>query len=127
MDVLFVVIFAIAFVILMKVIYVRASFKQWINKRPKFVWLPKYIVPFETTTEELLKSLEQNGFEPVDGSSQLFKRGKVLGDFSAKHLLLHVEILENQNAFKLFAGSLAIFDTGDLWRASSEILKASNP
>ena len=126
MDLIAILIFVVAFVFSMRFFYRRSTFKHWTNPRPKFVWFPKYIVPFDESIDKLHESLVKHGFEKVEGHERLFKRGKVLGDFSAKYLLLYVEVADDQQSFRLFAGSLVLFDTGDLWQASADILAGSD-
>ena len=111
-------------VILMKIRYSRGPFKNWQEKAPRFVWFPKYLVSFDRPVNEIGQALESLGFKKSEAESKIYSRGKIYGDFSANKILLSVEV--SDTSFKLWANTFILFDTGDLWNVSKQILSFSN-
>ena len=111
-------------VIFMKIRYSRGPFKIWQEKAPKFVWFPKYLVSFDQPVNEICLALESIGFKKNKASSNTYSRGKVYGDFSANKILLSVEV--SDTSFKLWANTFILFDTGDLWKVSKQVLSSTN-
>ena len=46
------------------------------------------------------------------------------GDISANKILLSVEV--SDTSFKLWANTFILFDTGDLWKVSKQVLSSTN-
>ena len=71
--------------------------------------------------ESLISALEKNQFKKIDNGK--YSRGKVYGDFSAKAIKLSVEIDEEKKQVKVYASFFGVlFDTGDIWKVTSEIV-----
>ena len=52
-----------------------------------------------------------------------FSRGKVYGDFSAKAIRLSVFVDQSSNQIKVYASFFGVlFDTGDIWQVTSNII-----
>ncbi|MDO6577977.1 hypothetical protein [Alteromonas stellipolaris] len=117
----------VLFLVYSKYRYSSGPFKQWQDTQPKFVWFPKYIVSFDQPISEIQNNLQKIGFVEVAPQNGVYTRGKVYGDFSAKHLLLQVEILEDKKSFRLLAKTFVLFDTVDLWRVCKEVVSSKNP
>ncbi len=94
---------------------------------PAFVLFPKYKATFSVPHKAIQASLQSLQFKPDDNDQLKFRRGKVYGDFSAKAIRLNVEIDSERNLITVFAPYLVIlFDTGDLWRVTHDILQGAN-
>jgi hypothetical protein len=55
-----------------------------------------------------------------------FTRGKSWGDFSAKLIKLDLSLpypLERESSLKLEVSGVCLFDTGDLWKLSHELVE----
>jgi hypothetical protein len=102
-------------------IYKVVPFKVWKGNKPKFVLFPKYTAKFETSVEAIESALLNLGFSK--SASGQFSRGKVYGDFSAKSIKLSVTIDTPTNQIKVCASFFGIlFDTGDIWQVTSDIV-----
>lgn len=110
-------------VVIFTLIYRAVPYKQWITKKPSFVFFPKYTAQFSRPQEDIISNIRKMGFELKPGSTNIYARGKAYGDFSAKVMKLHVEIDHEQRSIKVHAPFLGVlFDTGDLWSITSNIL-----
>ena len=127
MDYVVILISAFVFIIVSKYYYSNGPFRIWGNQEPKFVWFPKYNVKFDQPLSNITASLEKIGFVQSEGFDTIYTRGKIYGDFSAKHILLQVEISEDKKSFFLYAKTFILFDTGDLWRVCNQVVSRSNP
>lgn len=127
MDYVFILLAVFCLIVFSKYYYSNGPYKIWGSKKPKFVCFPKYIVKFEQPLSNISASLEKIGFVQSEGSNTTYSRGKIYGDFSAKHILLHVEISENKKSFCLYARTFVLFDTGDLWKVCNEIVSGQHP
>ncbi|MCP4523859.1 MAG: hypothetical protein GY828_06615 [Candidatus Gracilibacteria bacterium] len=115
-EILNTAIWIISAVVLMTAIYHIVPFRKWVDKKPRFVFFPKYIAHFSGDTSKVISNIESMGFVLKDNSNNVFTRGKVYGDFSAKAMKLHVEINESEKCMKVYAPFMGVFfDTGDLW------------
>jgi len=102
-------------------IYKVAPFKTLKGNKPKFVLFPKYIAKFETPVETIESTLLKLGFSKT--ASGQFSCGKVYGDFSAKSIKLSATIDQPNNQIKVCASFFGIlFDTGDIWQVTSDIV-----
>ncbi|MEP3248286.1 MAG: hypothetical protein ABJN40_21510 [Sneathiella sp.] len=104
--------------ILLAVIYRILPYKSLSAQKPALVFFPKYVFQI-SDVESAEKTMEQLGFKAHKGSN-IYIRGYILGDFSAKLSRLTVT-LEGQTAY-LGAPLLGLFfDTGDLWQIATDI------
>ena len=102
-------------------IYKIIPFKTWTNKKPKFSLLPKYVAKLDRPVTDLEAALEKIQFKK--SKNGVYTRGKVYGDFSAKAIKLAVEINKEKNQIKVYASFIGIlFDTGDIWQVTSDIV-----
>ncbi len=108
------------------VLYRVTPFKALGPTKPRFTLFPKYTAHFGGAVDELENSLRALGFhEKEDG---VFSRGKVYGDFSANAIKLTVEIDKNEKQIKVYASVFGIlFDTGDIWQVTADILRGRTP
>jgi hypothetical protein len=127
MDYVVILLSAFVFIVVSKYYYSKGPYKTWGGKKPRLVWFPKYKVKFDLPLSDLISSLKKIGFVKSEGSELTFSRGKIYGDFSAKHVLLQVDISEDKNTFFLYAKTVVFFDTGDLWRVCNEVVSGDNP
>jgi hypothetical protein len=127
MDYVVILISTFVFIIVSKYYYLNGPFRIWGNKEPKFVWFPKYNVKFDQPLSNITASLEKIGFVQSEGIDTIYNRGKIYGDFFAKHILLQVEISEDKKSFSLCAKTFILFDTGDLWRVCNQVVSSNNP
>ena len=103
------------------IIYKLVPFKVWGNKKPKFCLFPKYVAGYDRPVSDIVFALEKMQFKKT--GDMAFARGKVTGDFSAKHIKLAVVIDEANKQVKIFAPAFGIlFDTGDIWQLTSDII-----
>lgn len=103
------------------IIYRLAPFKEWENIKPKISFFPKYVAKFDKPLGEIESSLEAIKFNKIDSST--FTRGKVYGDFSAKAIKLTVKVDDGSNEIRVYASVFGVlFDTGDLWQVTSDII-----
>lgn len=103
--------------------------------KPSFCLLPKFRASFRLPPEvvsasdpiaELGQRLAAFGFaEAARNSGSLrYARGSMLGDFSIKLIKVNLTFalpLAAETAVEIAYGSLAAFDTGDLWRFATEL------
>lgn len=102
-------------------LYKVFPFRNWGNKKPKFSLFPKYIAKFNKPVTEIEAALEKIEFVKVDEGR--YTREKVYGDFSAKAIKLAVDIDKENNNIKVYASFFGIlFDTGDIWQVTSDIV-----
>lgn len=102
-------------------IYRILPFKKFENKKPKFCLFPKYVSNFDKTVASIESALEKLEFQMVD--ARTFTRGKVYGDLSAKSIKLTVKIDEEEKKMLVYASFFGIlFDTGDIWQVTSDIV-----
>ena len=85
---------------------------------------PKYIAQYSLLEKEMVSNIQDIGFTLKQGSTNIYMRGKLYGDFSAKFVKLHIEIDQDMKSIKVFTPFIGIlFDTGDIWTITSELLK----
>jgi len=121
-DIIELVTIILTLVIGLTLIYKLLPFKVWKNQKPKFVFFPKYIVNFNGPVSEIESALERIEFNK--NSDNTYSRGKIYGDFSAKATKFTVEINEEKKQIKIYSPFFGIvFDTGDTWKITSEIIK----
>lgn len=114
-------------VLMITLIYRLVPYKQWQGEKPSFVLFPKYIAQYSLLEKEMVSNIQDIGFTLKPGSTNTYTRGKLYGDFSAKFVKLHIEIDQDMKSIKVFTPFLGIvFDTGDLWMITSNILKIDN-
>ena len=102
-------------------IYKALPFRTFGHKKPKFTLFPKYTAKFENSVAEIDSALLAQEFKKNEKGS--YTRGKIYGDFSAKSIKLSVVINEQSKEISVcssFSGIL--FDTGDIWQVTSDIL-----
>ena len=105
--------------------YKILPFRQWRAKKPGFTLFPKYIAKFDRPIPEIEAELEKIGFKKSQDKPYVYSRGKISGDFSAKAIKLKVEIDEENSQIKVCASFFGIlFDTGDIWQLTSDIVTA---
>jgi len=122
---LLIVLTTVLVVIAFTLIYKKLPFKQYRDfpTKPKLTFFPKFIASFDKPVEEIEDALTALGFKPT-ADPGFFYRGKVYGDLSAKRIKLAVQIDQEMRQIKVQASALGIlFDTGDIWQLTSEILK----
>lgn len=125
----------IAALLVVYVLYRRAGPRDLTGSKPAFCMFPKY--RFEIALPErvhsatdqiqaLTRELEPMGFRPArqDDHGAVFTRGSVLGDFSIKVAKLNLRFewpLKPITRVVIGYGVFAAFDTGDLWKFSTEL------
>ena len=115
------IVIAVIAVCVFTAIYKIVPFKVWKENKPRFVFFPKYIAKFEPAVDAIESSLLELGFSK--SAEDKFSRGKVYGDFSAKAIKLSVIIDKPSNKIKVYASFFGIlFDTGDIWQVTSDII-----
>jgi hypothetical protein len=120
-EVLETVIIIVVVVVGMTVIYKLMPFKKFSVKKPKFTLFPKYVAKFDKPVSEIESSLLIQKFKKNESGG--YSRGKVYGDFSAKLIKLSVVIDEQSQEISVYASFFGIlFDTGDVWQVTSDIL-----
>lgn len=120
-EILELVLIAFVAVTTSTLIYKVVPFKIWGVSKPRFSLFPKYIAKFDKTVEEIEDLLVKLEFKKNDNG--LFSRGKVYGDFSTKAMKLTVFIDKEANEIKVYASFFGIlFDTGDVWQLTSDIV-----
>ena len=120
-DIVELAIFVVIGVTGFTVIYRILPFKEWRNKKPKFTLFPKYIASFDKPVSEIESALEKIQFKK--NNKNVYSRGKVYGDFSAKAIKLSVEVSEDKKQVKLYASFFGVlFDTGDVWQVMADII-----
>jgi len=103
------------------VTYKFLPYKTWCHKKPKLALFPKYTAKFDKPTTEIISTLTKMQFNK--NNNNVFTRGKVYGDFTAKAIQLSVEVDEENSQVKVYASFFGIlFDTGDLWQVTSDII-----
>ena len=124
------------FLLRVAISYKRNKPKELPKTKPLIAWLPKYhsvvclpekIINTPSATEALGKQLSLFGFKLVkDSPSELvFSRGSALGDFSIKIVKVNLKFgkpLTNETKLIIEYGSFALFDTGDLWKFSEDLI-----
>lgn len=104
--------------------YKLSPFKVWRVHKPKFVFFPKYIVNYDKPIWQIESSLKRLKFNKMYENK--YSRGKIFGDFTAKSIKLTVEINHKKKQIKIYSSPFGIlFDTGDIWRVTSEIINES--
>lgn len=107
------------------IIYRLLPFRTWTPDKPIFTLFPKYVAAFEKPVSEIESNLEKIRFKKV--SNDRFTRGKVYGDFSANLIKLTAKVDKKNNQVKVFASFFGVlFDTGDIWKVTSEIINGKN-
>lgn len=125
-EIINIVVWVIGAVVIMTAIYHLVPFREWQNKKPKLVFFPKYSVNFTENKENVVANLKDMGFKSNEKNPNIFARGKIYGDFSAKALKLHVEIIESEKRLKVYAPFMGVFfDTGDIWSITSNAIRAT--
>lgn len=71
-------------------LYKILPFRTWQQKKPGFSLFPKYTAAFSIPVSTIESNLEKLKFNKV--SANVYSRGKIYGDFSAKAIKLTVEI-----------------------------------
>ena len=103
------------------VFYKVIPFKQHKGSKPKFTFFPKYIAKFDKPIDEIESTLV--ALEFIKNDDDIYSRGKVYGDFSAKSVKLSVVLNGQSKEIKVYASFLCIlFDTGDIWQLTSDIV-----
>jgi len=124
-DIVELTIFVIIGVTGFTIVYRILPFKEWKNKKPKFTFFPKYIASFDKPVSEIESALEKIQFKK--NNKNIYSRGKVYGDFSAKAIKLSVEVSEDKKQVKLYASFFGVlFDTGDVWQVMADIINGQN-
>jgi len=115
------IVIALVAVSMFTAIYKVMPFKAWKESKPKLVFFPKYVAKFESSLEAIESTLLELGFsKSTDGN---FSRGKVYGDFSAKSIKLAVIVDKSNSQIRVYASFFGIlFDTGDIWQVTSDIV-----
>ena len=124
---------------LFKVLYVLKAPVSMSTRKPLLCILPKYwatlkvdeaILNSDDPTKTIISSLKTLGFRVVDRGSSYVKlsRGHILGDFSIKIAKLDLRISlppDRETKLTIEYGALfgAAFDTGDLWRVTSQLIE----
>ena len=125
-DILELVIIVVIAVAGFTIIYKLLPFRIWKNKKPKFTLFPKYVTKFDKPVSEIESALEKLQFKNI--SNRIFTRGKVYGDFSAKAVKLSAEVDEENSQIKIYASFFGIlFDTGEIWQVTSDIINEQKP
>lgn len=102
-------------------IYKVLPFRQFSHNKPKFTLFPKYTAKFEKPVSEIESALIAQEFKKNENGN--YTRGKVYGDFSAKSIKLSVVVNEqSRNIFVCSSFFGILFDTGDIWQVTSDIL-----
>ena len=116
------IIIAVSAVFLFTLIYHLLPYKVWRNDKPKVVFFPKYIAGYQTSSETIREKLIQLKF--VEKEPNVYVRGKIYGDFSAKAIKLKIKLDKDNNQILVSSMIFGIaFDTGDLWALTSEIIQ----
>ena len=103
------------------VFYKVIPFKQHKGSKPKFTFIPKYIAKFDKPIDEIESTLV--ALEFIKNDDDIYSRGKVYGDFSAKSVKLSVVLNGQSKEIKVYASFLCIlFDTGDIWQLTSDFV-----
>ena len=124
-DIVELTIFVIIGVTGFTIVYRILPFKEWKNKKPKLTFFPKYIASFDKPVSEIESALEKIQFKK--NNKNIYSRGKVYGDFSAKAIKLSVEVSEDKKQVKLYASFFGVlFDTGDVWQVMADIINGQN-
>ena len=106
------------------VIYKIMPFKKFGPSKPKFTLFPKYTAKFDKPVSEIQSALLAQEFTKKENGS--YSRGKIYGDFSAKSIKLSVVVNEQSKEISIYASFFGIlFDTGDVWQVTSDILNDS--
>ena len=103
--------------------YKYGNFISWNESQPRFVLFLKYEAKYSGSNEQLRSDLVNLGFSESDSDSNLFKRGKIYGDFSANKIRLNILVDPTTQSLKLFCPSMILFDTGDLWKLTKSIVQ----
>jgi hypothetical protein len=120
-DVLELVVTVVVAVAGFTALYKILPFKKYRVTKPKFALFPKYIAVFDGPIGDIEKSLESLEFKKTN--TNIYSRGKIYGDFSAKAIKLSVKIDEKESLIKVYASFFGIlFDTGDIWQVTTDIL-----
>lgn len=105
------------------------------NKRPWFCWLPKFkttvnlpstIVNYADPLQSLGDKLQELGFrlEYQETGFARFTRGSKYGDFSTKIMKIDLTFstpIKQETDVIVEYGEFAAFDTGDLWKLTTEV------
>ncbi len=125
-NILELLIIAIIAVVGFTIIYRLLPFRTWNPNKPIFTLFPKYVATFEKPVSEIESNLEEIRFKKI--SNNIFTRGKIYGDFSANLIKLTAEVDENNKQVKVFASFFGVlFDNGDIWKVTAEIINGKNP
>ena len=126
-DIVYTAVVVVTVVALLSVIYKFTPFYKFQPRQaPGFVIFPKYEAAFDAPLEAIQNSLQSLKFKPASDDQLTYRRGKVYGEFSAKFVRLNVEIDPAKNVIRVFVPYMVIlFDTGDLWRVTRDILDAA--
>lgn len=112
-------------------IYKGLPFRSVGESKPAFCLFPKYEVTIcwrepQPEMASMEAMLSKYGFTAVsiDDRKAVFDRGKLLGDFSVKLLKLRCVVeapKDGESRLTLQARWMIAFDTGDLWRFTTEL------
>ena len=115
-----ILILALSVVIVLSIVYRLLPARRLPNKKPLISLFPKYVFDVEDI-EEFEKNLEKQNFKIHDNLH--YYRGSYFGDFSAQWAKLCIKLdRENKQAEIASPLSVILFDTGDLWQISKELL-----
>jgi hypothetical protein len=102
-------------------IYKILPFRKFGHNKPKFTLFPKYTAKFDKSIADIDSALLAQEFKKNEKGS--YTRGKVYGDFSAKSIKLSVVVNEQSREIFVCSSFFGIlFDTGDIWQVTSDIL-----
>ena len=108
--------------------------------KPRFKWLPKYVVPIcvpahvlssGAPDDEMENILAQLGFEFSYATKEhsYFSRGKSWGDFSIQLIRINLvfdKSLQQASQVRVELADICLFDTGDLWKLSTDVSQLFN-
>lgn len=120
-----VVIIAVA-VVSSTALYKALPFRAWKNTKPTLALFPKYVANYDKPASEIEEALGKLEFKKTDDG--VYTRGKVYGDFSAKALKLNVVVDKELKQVKVSSSFFGVlFDTGDIWQVTSDIVNDPRP
>lgn len=122
---LLIVVSAIMIVVASSTLYKFLPFKHHHGSRPIITLFPKYIATFQRPIEDIELSLAALGFKGT-ADPGFYYRGKTGGGFSAKSVKLSVKLDKENSTIKVQTSFLGIlFDMGDIWQVTNDILTGS--
>lgn len=108
--------------VIITILYRRASYNVIGKSQPDVAIFPKYEGTFDCAPDDIRRSLTALRFEASGKNENVFKRGKVDGDLSAGSIRVRVEIDPAQKKLRVLGQRLVLFDTGDLWQLTEDII-----